>query len=224
MTQLPFGPRRENPWTASNLRLAERRAKKASRAVDAWKLRQAAASAAGRSLKIAQPKSKTLLFKQLDHLCKLIVFRRDMKRFSGYCLVCVIKRELGLTKEPPRPITTPYHVLPRGDKAVRWDIRNVIGSCGGCNYGELKSRATSAGKARMRVIHSLIVSETVLLDLEALAKTTVHFSTADLIALRDKLKAQLESPGIWAKDDGSAKVRFGDFDMLKRSKKQEGNL
>lgn len=164
-----------------------RKLNRQTRARDNMKL----ARAAGNEIKNTLL-SRTALYKQLDHLCKLIAIRRDRKREAGYCLVCVAKRQLGFGHEVLRPITTPYHVMPRGDKAVRWDLRNIIGTCAACNWGELKSRSTAARKAKMRQIHSYILGEPVLLDLEALAKTTAKFSMADLLELRDRLKAILE--------------------------------
>lgn len=134
---------------------------------------------------------RKLIMKQLDEVCKWIVIRRDRKIYFGYCLICVVKRELGFTSERPRPITTPYHIQPRGDLATRWDLRNVIGTCSPCNLGELMSRSKSALKIRYRKIHSIIIGESVLIELEEMAKTTIHWSTADLIEKRDALKAQL---------------------------------
>jgi hypothetical protein len=135
--------------------------------------------------------SRTVIKKQLDHLVSLIVRQRDVKRFSGYCLICTVKRQLGF-QSAMRPIQVGYHILPRGDSAVRWDLRNVIGTCAPCNQGELMSRANSSLKARYRALHAMLIGDAVMLELEALAETTVQYSTAELIDLRDKMKETLE--------------------------------
>jgi hypothetical protein len=54
------------------------------------------------------------------------------------------------------------------------------------------SRANSSLKARYRALHAMLIGDAVMLELEALAETTVQYSTAELIDLRDKMKETLE--------------------------------
>jgi len=136
---------------------------------------------------------RTTVIAQLDHFTSLLVIRRDRKVHSGLCLVCMAKQRLGLLHRAPEPIQCAYHVLPRGDGLVHWDLRNIIGACFRCNLGELHSRAKSSLRARYRKIHIEIITEPVLVDLERLAGETADYSTADLIAMRDERKSQLEA-------------------------------
>lgn len=180
-----------NPWMASRIAQAARKQRRICRV--SFNTRIAAARAGSARIRPIQA-SRTKVKKQLDSICSLIVRRRDVKRFSGFCVICVTKRETGLGRGAAlRPIAVCYHILPRGDESTRWDLRNMIGTCAPCNYGELMSRSTSAQKARMRAIHSAILGEDVLVELEDKAATIAKFSTADLIARRDELKAYLEA-------------------------------
>lgn len=135
---------------------------------------------------------KSTLIAQLDHITSLLVRRRDRLVHAGLCLVCVAKQALGLLDRAPEPIELCYHVLPRGDKMTRWDLRNMIGACRRCNDGERWSRTKASLRARYRAIHAYILGEAVLQELEKLSTETAHYSTADLITMRDERKAQLE--------------------------------
>lgn len=184
-----------NPWEALMAQNKARKARRRSQVVFNHRASQLA-SGAGRGLAgSAKPMpiavTRTLVKKQLDHLCSLIVRRRDAKLYAGYCLICVTKRSLGLAVAL-RPIAVCYHIQPRGDEAVRWDLRNQIASCAPCNYAELMSRSRSVWRERTRQIHVAIIGADVLAELEAKARTIAKFSTANLISMRDQLKAQLE--------------------------------
>ena len=137
---------------------------------------------------------RTTVRAQLDHLWSLAIRRRDRKVYAGLCLVCVIKRLLGFKTDSANPIEVAYHVLPRGNDTTRWLLENGVGACGPCNEGEKWSRSGGRAvvKKRYRQIHIELIGEKKLLELEALAEQTADFSTADLIELRDKLKALVE--------------------------------
>lgn len=136
---------------------------------------------------------KSVLFKQLDHLCSLIVRRRDRRKYAGLCLVCVAKKKLGFTNESPRPIEVCYHVIPRAGLAIRWKLLNMLGSCSACNLGEKWSRTNPVLAERYRQIHCYLLGPETLADLERQGKERTNFSTADLIERRESLKKILET-------------------------------
>ena len=125
---------------------------------------------------------------RLDHLTSIYVRRRDRGLYAGLCLVCKAKEKLGRLGREVHPITLAYHVLPRADMAVRFDLRNVIGGCSACNDGERWSRTRASLRDQYKEIHQEIIGFDVYEELEHLAKTTVHFTVADLIAKCDELK------------------------------------
>ncbi len=141
--------------------------------------------------------TRTVVKAQLDHLSSLIVRRRDMRVHAGLCLVCMAKQKMCILKRAPNPITQAYHIVPRGDFLTRWDLRNQVGSCWSCNFGEKESRNRQSTKDLYRRIHvellgGGVIGADVLHDLEYLATQTTKYSTAELIAKRDELKSHLE--------------------------------
>jgi hypothetical protein len=149
---------------------------------------------------IAKMSGKTLVpsFKmvcaQLDAIWSIVIRRRDMKLYAGYCLVCAVKHQLGLARYEKQPIEVAYHIEPRGNLLVRWRLDNGVGACARCNDGEKWSR--SGGRRSLqdmyRKIHVALVGETKLQELELLARQKADFSTAELIEMRDELKAVAE--------------------------------
>lgn len=147
---------------------------------------------------LIQP-SKGVVRAQLDTLSSMIVRRRDRRISAGYCLVCIAREKLGFLQWPLQPIILAYHIEPRGDDATRWNLDNLVGACMRCNGAELFSRqqgfkSRGVARARIRAIHSAIIGEQKLLELEALSRTTTHRSLADLIELRDERKKMLAGP------------------------------
>lgn len=141
--------------------------------------------------------SRTTVKKQIDDITSLIVRRRDRKKHGGLCLVCMVKEKMCILKRSPNRIDLAYHIIPRGDKMTRWDLRNMVGACGPCNFGELWSRSRASTKALYRRIHIELlgggfVGEEALQDLEYMADQTVQRSRNDLIVIRDAFKSQLE--------------------------------
>lgn len=76
--------------------------------------------------------SKSKLKLKIHALVKQIVLARD-----PICRICQKK-----------PSTTPYHLIPRSFLAVTWDLRNVVGSCVGCNFAEKNNRILYQQKHR----------------------------------------------------------------------------
>lgn len=171
------------PWQAIQAKAAtRRRARKASVAFQA--------AVVG---KIPKP-SKTLLKKQLWAVTSLLVRRRDRARFAGYCLICVIKDQLGWLRREKYPIQCAYHILPSGDAGVTWDLDGIVGACHACNDGEMHSRHSNRESFRLRykAIHIALLGPEKYAELERKAATTVQFSTADLAQMLEQRKAQLE--------------------------------
>ncbi len=141
--------------------------------------------------------TRTVVKAQLDHYTSLIVRRRDMKIHAGLCLVCMAKQKMCILKRAPNPITQAYHIVPRSDALTRWDLRNVVGSCWACNFGEKESRNRQSTKELYRRIHIEILGGGViglsaLNDLEYLATQPAKFSTPELVSKRDERKLLLE--------------------------------
>ncbi len=128
---------------------------------------------------------------RLDHLTSLYVRRRDRGVHAGLCLVCKAKEKLGLLDRAAQPIGLAYHVFPRADMAIRFDLRNVIGACSMCNEGERWSRTRASLRDRYKQIHIEIVGWDVYEELEWRARTTVQFSVAELIAKCEELKLKM---------------------------------
>lgn len=136
--------------------------------------------------------TRTTVRAQLDHLWSLAVRRRDRKTHAGFCRVCMVKIQLGFRIGSPRPAEVAYHIVPRGDDMTRWLLSNGVAACSQCNWGELQSRTRTSTKAHYRALHAAMIGERELCILESLAKQTANFSLADLIELREKLKAIAE--------------------------------
>lgn len=135
---------------------------------------------------------KSTIKAQLDHITSLLVRRRDRLVHAGLCLVCMAKQRLGLLDRAPEPIALAYHILPRGDGLLHWDLRNIIGACVRCNGGELWSRTKASLRDRYERIHIEIVGDDVYEALKELSGKESHYTTADLIAMRDERKLILE--------------------------------
>ncbi len=177
------GVRQVNPWDALKSQQNARRRKRAANVAFNAKI-------AGRPISA----SRTLLKKQLWAITSLLVRRRDRMRFAGYCLICVIKEQLGLLRRAKNPIQCAYHVFPSGDAAVQYDLRNIVGACHACNDGEMHSRHSNKTSFRQRyeAIHLALLGHELYSELERLAGTTAQHSTADLKQMYDERKAQLE--------------------------------
>jgi len=61
------------------------------------------------------------LIARLDSAFSILI-RIRTKREIGHCAFC------------PKPIEHCFHFITRAKYSIRWDSRNAIGSCRGCNY------------------------------------------------------------------------------------------
>ena len=110
--------------------------------------------------------SKTKLKLELHALVKQLVLARD-----PLCRIC-----------GKRASTTPYHLIPRSFLAVTWDLRNVVGSCVGCNFAEKNNRILYQQK------HREIFGVQYYDELLAIALAGRKWSMPELHALHASLK------------------------------------
>lgn len=113
---------------------------------------------------------------KLDGLWSLLVKARDGMK-SQVCRVC-----------GRSPGEVAYHIVPkqRGD-AVRWLPENGVLACAACNMGEMLNRSL------YRERHKRLFGAGLVEWLEAKAAEGAKFSLPDLVAMRDDLKARIES-------------------------------
>lgn len=68
------------------------------------------------------------LHKKADRALSLYVRAKTFVEFGGKCAICQVN-----------PIEACFHFVRRRRKILRWDIRNVIGTCHRCNYLEYRN-------------------------------------------------------------------------------------
>lgn len=99
------------------------------------------------------------LDKRLDHLCSVLVRIINKRKNGGKCQVCGW-----------RMATCAYHIIPRGKKAIRWNMKNILAGCDPCNDGERWHRLEYADK------HKAIIGESAYAELKELSKGKSKFS------------------------------------------------
>ena len=70
-----------------------------------------------------KPSIRKLLILKLDNLFSLYIRLKTKNTFGPYCPFC-----------SKNPIECCFHFITRSKYSVRWDERNAVGSCHGCNY------------------------------------------------------------------------------------------
>ncbi len=139
-----------------------------------------------------KPNRKAIRAK-LDAIISLLVRMRDKKIAGGFCLVCRAKKSLGMIQDRGmNPIALGYHVIRRGREAVRWALQNVVGACSACNQYERLARYQQPDI--LRRIHSALVGEETLRNLEETARAGAKFSTEELRVMLENCKSLLERP------------------------------
>ena len=68
------------------------------------------------------PTKRKRLVAKLDSLFSSYIRMRDKRKNSGRCTFCF------------KPIACCFHFVTRAKHSVRWDDRNAVASCFGCNY------------------------------------------------------------------------------------------
>ncbi len=174
-----------NPWDALRTQQKARRARRRANI-------KFNANVAGKPIQ----SNRKLLKAQLWAITSLLVRRRDRGIYAGYCLICVIKEQLGILRRAKNPIQCAYHVFPAGDAAVQYDPRNIVGACHSCNDGEMHSRHSSRDslRQRYRMIHRALLGPELYSELETLAGTIVKQpSDAELKQMYDERKQTMEA-------------------------------
>jgi len=131
-------------------------------------------------LKTKRWPERATLVAQLDSLFGLYVKLRD-KRVIGKCPFHVD----GVFK----PIEQVFHFITRGKHSIRWDERNAVGSCAGCNIRyEHDQGFVDYVLNWYKTTRGLMAWEQLVRDGNKLA----NFSRSDLVELRDELRLKLE--------------------------------
>lgn len=120
-----------------------------------------------------KPKKSTVIA-QLDLACGLFVKMRDRRIGSGLCRICGV-----------RHIQVWYHIIPRASHSTRWHPEASCGACAPCNCGEKWHRLAYREK------HIKIFGEQIYAKLEAMSREPSHWSTSDLVAMRDAYRDAL---------------------------------
>ena len=120
-----------------------------------------------------KPKRSTVTA-QLDLACGLFIKMRDRRLGRGLCRIC-----------ETRTIQVWYHIIPRGSHSTRWHPLASCGACAPCNMGEKWHRLAYREK------HIKIFGLETYERLEAMSREPSHFSTADLIVMRDAYRDAL---------------------------------
>lgn len=114
------------------------------------------------------------LRKRLDTAVSLYVRQRDKRKNSGMCLIC-----------NKRPIQLAYHLIPRKCSALRWNLQNVVGACGPCNWAEKNNRL------KYRQKHIDIFGRDLYENLEAQSHLIVKHSTSDIRSMLSEIEEKL---------------------------------
>ena len=151
----------------------------------------------------AKPKKKVparkAAFKRLKDLCRDFVLLRAKHRTGGFCEVAVQCQGRG-------PIEVPYHVTPQAlGNALKYDDRNMLGSCRSCNGSEYFARKRGSNIYRDR--HAAILGpEFPVLEAQAGRK---KISTVEAIEMGDSFKARIEA-GQWRVEANKISALIGD--------------
>jgi hypothetical protein len=122
------------------------------------------------------PARKTLV-NQLDAVFALLIKNRDQK-LRGRCPF----HHMAVV-----PIEHCFHFITRAKHSVRWDKRNAVGSCAGCNLRyEHDHVFVDRVFSWYKETHGEEAWDTLKRDANRIAKRT----RTDLIALRDSLRAE----------------------------------
>lgn len=162
-------------------RRAERKAKRDERVI------QNAALAGESKIQKRQPIRKLIKRGPLKKAIVRLLGLLDAKKNGPLCRLgelCPQFPKIGYHKGD-----TSYHVVPaqRGD-SVRFVPENVVWTCASANYGEVMNRSLYRDK------HRFVFGPAFVDNLEALARETKKYTTAELLDLRAEIKAELEKP------------------------------
>lgn len=127
--------------------------------------------------------SRKGLVKKLDHLFSFYI-RLKSKRLYGRCPFHEVTTF--------RPIQQCFHFITRSKHSVRWDERNAVGSCAGCNIrNEHDTTFIDEVLSWYKKTHGEPAWETLKADSLRIAK----FSREDLKAIGEGIRKKLETLG-----------------------------
>lgn len=112
------------------------------------------------------------LVKKLDHLFSEYIRLRDKRAYGG-CFFC------------GRPIENCFHVITRAKHAVRWDERNGLGSCAGCNL-RFEHDTVFIFNVQKKYVETF--GQAAFDELMRLGSSPAKHSIADLEAIKKKLE------------------------------------
>ena len=112
------------------------------------------------------------LVKKLDILFSEYIRLRDKRAYGG-CFFC------------GKPIQHVFHVITRSKRAVRWDDRNGLGSCAGCNL-RFEHDTVFIFNVQKKYIETF--GQVAFDDLMRLGSSPARHSLDDLRAIKKKLE------------------------------------
>jgi len=119
----PFSRVTRQEFAAIRARAKAKAARKAEkRAENAALSQEGTQEARGGARKRQKARSRKALVKAADAAFSLHIRARDAEPFGGRCSLC-----------QQAPIEDCAHLISRGKHSVRWDPRNAMGQCRGCN-------------------------------------------------------------------------------------------
>lgn len=99
-------------------------------------------------------------FNRLESNCRQYILLRAQSRTLGFC-------EIGITCGGRGDIEVWYHIFPQASgNALKYDARNILGSCCSCNAGEYHSRKKD-DYIRYESRHRYILGDLVFQELKA---------------------------------------------------------
>ncbi len=135
-----------------------------------------------------KPSARKAAFKRLKDLCRDFVMLRAKHRTGGFC-------EVAMKCQGRGPIEVAYHVTPQAmGNNLKYDVRNLLGSCDSCNGSEYFARKRGSSIYRDR--HAEILGP-VFAELEAAAGRR-QINVVEAREMGDVLKAKIEA-GEWRK-------------------------
>jgi hypothetical protein len=129
------------------------------------------------------PSTRKRAFARLKANCINFVLLRAKHRTGGFC-------EVGIVCKGRGPIELWYHVTPQAmGNALKYDDRNILGSCRSCNGGEYFARKRGSNVYKMR--HAEILGAEHFTWLEA-NQGRKQISTAEANEMADVYAARIE--------------------------------
>lgn len=133
-------------------------------------------------IKPKRTSSRRHAFNRLRDTCRRFVLLRAKSRNFGFCEVGVACRGYG-------SIEVWYHILPQASgNALKYDDRNILGSCNGCNAGEYRAR--KCGNDLYQKRHEIIIGKAALQELKEL-EGRQQISTVDLDERADEYERKI---------------------------------